>query len=309
MSRVKKEIADEIFAPARKNFPRRKVVLKGLNDLIGWDIMEMQDYARDNKNYRYCLVAINCFSKFGYVRPLLNKTAKATAEAASDILRESKRNFKNSWQDEGKEFLGQFKKLMEERGINMYITYSGLKNVIIERFIRSLKNKIYRSFLINSTQNYIDVLPQIVDEYNSKKHRTIGMSPKEGEKKKNEKLLLSTVYKYEKKFVKPRYNIGSFVRISRNPYIFSKGFWPSYSVETFKIHQINRKYPTSYILSNMDGTEIIKGSFMEPELKLAKHPDVFLIEKILKKKKDRVLVRWLNHDASHDSWVKLVDLM
>lgn len=87
---------------------------------------------------------------------------------------------------------------------------------------------------LNGTLKYIDLIPEILVKYNSSRHRTIGMTPNEASKKKNEKMLLETVYTYSRPVVKPRFKIGDYVRVSKPKYIFSRGFYPSWSNELFR---------------------------------------------------------------------------
>lgn len=121
------DIVHELYKPARKNFPRRKTVLKGINDLIQFDLMEMQQLAKENSNYRYILAGINCFRKKGFAEPIKNKQASTTAQASEKILNESQLNFQHCQTDLGSEFKGDFAKLMQKRHINHYSTNSETK--------------------------------------------------------------------------------------------------------------------------------------------------------------------------------------
>lgn len=77
MSLTSKEtVAHELHKPARKNYKRRRVIIKGLHDLWQADLVEMQPYAKSNKGFRYILVVINAFSKYVWVMPLKSKKVK-----------------------------------------------------------------------------------------------------------------------------------------------------------------------------------------------------------------------------------------
>lgn len=86
MSDVKKIIVNELHKPARRNFKRRKVLIKGLNDLLQIDLIEMIPYAKFNKGYKYIFIAINVFSKYVFTHPLKSKTGKEVSLAIEKVL-------------------------------------------------------------------------------------------------------------------------------------------------------------------------------------------------------------------------------
>lgn len=298
------DIIDELFKPSRRNFKRRKVVLKGINDLIQFDLMDFQQLAKENDSNRYVLAGINCFTKEGFAEPIKNKTASTVAVAARKILESSKARYKLCQTDMGTEFMGAFKKLMDDFNIHHYTSFSELKASIVERFIKTIKNRLYKSMAMKSDDSglrYLEDLPKIIKDYNNTYHRTIKMKPKDVTAK-NEKFLLNTVYNYNRPIVATKFKVGDYVRVSKTKYVFTKGYKPSFSAELFRIHSVNKKYPESYRLSNYDGSEIIKGSFYKEELQKTKNWNLHLVEKILKKKGRKVLVRWFGYGPEFDTW-------
>ena len=82
------------------------------------------------------------------------------------------------WVDQGSEFYNNyFKKWLKDNDIIMYSTHNEGKSVVAERFIRTLKNKIYKHKTAISKNLYFDVLDDIVDEYNNTYHRIIKKKP------------------------------------------------------------------------------------------------------------------------------------
>lgn len=105
-------IAGGLHRPARRNFRRRKVILKGLNDMYQADLVEMIPYARVNKGMKYLMTIINCFSKVAFAALLKSKTSKDVAQGLRPIL--SKHKFKNFQTHQGKEFFNShIKALMD----------------------------------------------------------------------------------------------------------------------------------------------------------------------------------------------------
>jgi len=301
-SKEKIQVVNELHKPIRKNFIRRRIIIKGLWDLWQADLAQMDLYASDNKNYKYILIVIDCFSKFIWGRPLKTKTGKEVSEAFKEILLESKTRPKNLQTDQGKEFFNRdFQSLMKINGITHYNTYSITKAAIAERAIRTIKEKLFKYFSLNGSYRWIDILQDIIKDYNGNIHRTINMKPRDVNKR-NEQLLLETRYNHMKIAGRGKFKIDDVVRISKARHAFSKGYTPNWTTELFKIKKIQHTNPVTYILGDMEG-QLIKGSFYEPELQLAKYSDVYLVEKILRKKGNKVLVRWLGFDKSHDSWI------
>lgn len=129
------------------------------------------------------------------------------------------------------------------------------------------------------------------------------MAPASVRGKEIEEQLLREVY--AKKTLKnaniPKFKAGDHVRISKYKAQFAKGYCPSWSTEIFKVAEVKNTIPITYHLKDYKG-QMIAGGFYQEELQLAKHPDSYLVEKVIKRKGDRILVKWLGLDNSHNSW-------
>ena len=311
---AKQQVVAEIFRPARRNFARRKVVLKSLNDLLQADLMDMSQVAHENDSNRFILTAINCFSKFGYCIPLKDKKASTVTTAMEKILNSSKALIKSEFRhiqtDEGKEFLNkELQALLKSRGIKHYTTHTELKASICERFNKTIKINLSKLMAIRASMRYIDFLPEVVDFYNNRRHRTIKMTPKAASRKSVEKKLLSTVYNYNRVRVKTKFKVGDFVRVSKAKYIFSRGFHPQFTPEVFEVTAVNNKHPPTYKIKAAYTGEEIVGTFYEPEMTRVKDKDVYLIERVVKVRGGKRLVKWLGFDESHNSWVDAKDFL
>ena len=295
------QVVEELHRPARRNFPRRHVIVLGLDDLFQADLVDMQKYSDVNRGHNYILTVINAFSKYAWAYALKSKSAEDVATAFERILKKHKAP-KHLQTDDGTEFLNKrFQSLMKKYKINHYSTYSVLKASIVERFNRTLKGKMWKMFSANGNYEYLDKLPKLIDQYNNTIHRTISMKPKDVTKK-HEKMLLRKVYHHPYMPKKYKFQVGDKVRISKYKHIFSKGFFPNWTTEIFKIAKKQPTYPPTYLLEDYQ-QQPIEGAFYEYELQKAKYDDVFLIEKVLQIKGDRALVKWLGFDDSHNSWI------
>ena len=178
-----KILSEELHKPKRKNYPRRKIIVNHINEIVAADLVEMQKFARLNKGYRYLLTCINIFSKFALVIPLKDKKGINVENALEKIFKQRKPKF--LWTDRGKEFYNkQVQDLLNENNVKLYSTNnSEIKSSVIERFNRTFKNRMYKKFTENDNTIFYNVLDKLVDEYNSKYHRTIKMTPIQASKK------------------------------------------------------------------------------------------------------------------------------
>jgi len=99
-----RRLVEELHAPARKNFSRRRVIVQGYDDLWQADIIEMHPYSRFNKGYHYILNVIDMLSKYAWAVPLKSISGSEMANAITEIIRKSGRQPKNLQTDMGKEF-------------------------------------------------------------------------------------------------------------------------------------------------------------------------------------------------------------
>lgn len=302
-SEEKIQLVNELHKPIRKNFKRRRTIIKGLDDLWQSDLGQLDQYAKFNKNHKYILVVIDCFSKFVWVKALKTKTGEEVSQAFELILNEvNDRKPSNLQTDQGKEYYNaHFKALMKKYNINHYSSFSITKAAICERVIRTLKEKLFKYFTLNGSYRWIDILPEIVRTYNNERHSVIGMKPSQVTKS-NEKSILNSTYKHLKIVGPRKFKKDDLVRISKSKHVFEKGYTPNYTTELFKIDKINITNPTTYVLKDLQD-QPIRGSFYEAELQKTKHPDVYLVEKVLRKKGKKVFVKWLGFDNSHNSWI------
>lgn len=299
---------NELHKPARKNFPRRRVIIKGIDDLWQIDLVEMCTYESENKGYRYLLTIIDTFSKYAWAVPIKSKTGVNVTNAMIDVFRDG-RIPNNIQSDDGNEFFNKnFQKLMGIHKINHYSTFSPLKASIVERFNRTLKNLMWKEFSMNGNYKWIgNVIKNIVKKYNNNYHRTIKMSPIQVNAD-NEKKLLSTVYNNIKVAGVAKYKVGEHVRISKYKHVFEKGYTPNWTTEIFTIRKVVITNPVTYLLKDYQFNDV-KGGFYEVELLKVGDTKLYLVEKILKYSGNKVFVKWLGFSNDHNSWINKKDVL
>lgn len=303
-----KTLSQELHKRASKTFERRKVIEpNGAYNSIAMDLADMNFYKDANDGYRYILVVIDIFSRKVWVEPIKTKTAVSALEAFQKILKKMDKTPIKINADDGSEWKGIFGQFLKKNNIDLYHTYSEFHSSIVERFHRTLKDMINKYFTEHQTHRYIDNLQTFINTYNNKKHSTLKMSPNEASKPENYNLAFDNQYG-KQEFISQKsdaiFKVGDFVRISRTKNKFEKeGF--NWSQEIFTIADVKLTNPPTYIIKDSKG-EIIKGSFYGPELQKTKLNDIFLVEKILKKRtlkgEKQVLIKWLGYDDSFNSW-------
>lgn len=307
----KLQVVEELHRDARKKFGRRPYQMRAVDDTFQADLIQLNQYAKENKNYQYILVVIDTFSKFAWTEPVKNKTAVCVTHAMQTIFNKSGRFCKKLHTDNGKEFFNKsFGKLMNTYNIHHYATFSTMKASIVERLNRTLMNKMWKMFSLNGNHRWINVLQNITDIYNNTKHHTIKMRPIDVSKD-NENKLLQTVYKKNSLLnigEKIKFKTGDFVRISKHKSLFEKGYTPNWSTEIFKIRKIQQTQPVTYLLEDLNSNPI-HGTFYKFELQKSECPNIYLVEEVLRKKKDKLFVKWLGFDSSHNSFIDKKDFL
>ena len=202
------------------------------------------------------------YSKYAFVIPLKDKKGISIVNAFNKIIKQSNRKPNKIWVDQGGEFYNNvFKKWLSDNNIIIYSTYNEGKSVVAERFIRTLKSKLYKHMTAIGKKVYYDVLDDVVNKYNNTKHSTIKMKPIDvGDNNKR-------VYIDEHNEKDSRFKVGDRVRISKFKNIFAKGYTPNWSSEIFIVDKVNNTVPYTYNLKDINDEEII-GSFYDKELQI-----------------------------------------
>jgi len=135
-----RNLAEELHKPIKRKFARRHVDAFEIDDVWGADLVEMREWEKQNKGYKYMLNVIDVLSKYAWSVPMKNKTAETTLNAFKEIVKESGRIPKHIWVDRGLEFYNKYMtEWLKENNIIRYSTYSEHKSVVVERLIELLK--------------------------------------------------------------------------------------------------------------------------------------------------------------------------
>ena len=199
---------------------------------------------------KYLLCAIDLFNNYPWVTPLKEKRGITIVNALQKVISKGRKPNK-IWVDQGGEFYNKLlKRFLKINGIEIYPTYNA------ERFIRILKNKIFKHMTAISKSVYLNVLDDIVNKYKNADHKTIKIKPID--------VTSDSYAKYDKDsyVTKPKLKFGDNVRISKYRNIFAKGYTENWSEEVFVVSKIKSAVPWAYVISDLNG-EPIAGSFMK----------------------------------------------
>ena len=270
----------------------------------------MQQLSKWNKGYKYLLMVIDIFSKYGWIVPLKDKKGETVTKAFQQIFKEGDKP-EYLWTDKGAEFYNKhMKDLLDKHNIKLYSTENEEKSSVVERWNRTIKTKMWKQFTAQGNTMYLDILPMLLKQYNMSKLSSIKMTPTEARKKKNKGTVYFNLYGDMKQPKLPKFKVDDKVRISKyKRKLFDKGYTPNWTEEVFIIDKIQYTNPITYKLKDLNNEEI-QGSFYEAELLKAKQ-EVFRIDKVIRKdhKKKQALVKWKGYSDDFNSWIPLKNLV
>ena len=216
------------------------------------DILDLKDYGPDNnRNFRYVLIVIDNFSKFGWTVPLKNKNAETIKDSFENILISSKRKPNLIESDRGKEFFIKiFQDFLNKNNIKLYSRNSSFGSVFAECFNPTIRDLLKKIVSEQSDAKWIDILQTIPRQYNNRVHTSTKLSPKDASFKENEGYAYKNLLDKTKK-IKPKFQKNNLVRTAGLKKTFSKGDTTNWSYKLYKSTEtINDTIP-SYKIDNL----------------------------------------------------------
>ena len=250
---------------------------------------------------------IDVLSKYAWAVPIKSKSTQEMIRGLTRIYQQaSPRRPLRVQTDQGKEFYNRgVQAWFKKQGTHHFSTYGDSKASVVERWHRTLKQRMYRYFTAHNTLRYVDVLQPLIYTYNHTYHRSIGLAPHQVTFR-NESEVWDRLYgaRLKSKIPPPKCRVGDRVRLNKKHRPFKKGYLPGWTEEVFVVTHVRRHPVVTYRLSEWDGTPI-KGTFYEPDVQKVPVSDdsLFRVEKVLKRKGRHVLVRWKGWPAKYDSWI------
>ena len=244
---------NEVYSkPPKKYYATNKTDVYYIDDIWSLDILDLKDYGpENNRGYRYVLIIIDNFSKFGWTIPLKNKNAQTIKDSFENILISSKRKPNLIESDRGKEFYNNiFQEFLNKNDIKLYSRNSSYGAVFAERFNRTIRDLLKKPVFEKGDGNWIDVLQTITKQYNNRIHSSTKLTPIEASLKKNEGYVYKNFLDKRNK-IKPKFQINDLVRTADLKKTFSKGDTTNWSYKLYKITEIVKDTVPAYKIDDL----------------------------------------------------------
>ena len=259
------------------------------------------------------ITAIDVFSKFAWAGPIKSKSGQQVKQGLERLWKRAHpRKPLRIQTDAGTEFYNsKVQAFFKGQNVGHFSTYGDAKAAVVERWNRTLKEKMFRYFTAKNTLKYIDILQSLVHAYNHTRHSSIKEKPV-NVKESNENTIWNRLYGArlsQKPKKAPKCQIGDKVRLNKKHRPFKKGYLPGWTEEVFLVREVKRHPLVTYKLTEYDGTPI-KGTFYEPDVQNVHVSDesLFRVEKVLKRKGKQVFVKWKGWPKKYNSWIAKQDL-
>ena len=307
------QLADELHKPIMKKFKKRIVIANNVDDIWSADLVEMIPFAKYNKGYKYILMVIDLFSRYGWAVPLKTKTGREVADTFKSLIKNSNHKPAMLWVDHGREFWNKnMQDVLKKNDIKLYTTENEEKASVVERWNRTIKTRMWKYFTANNTKNYINKLDELIERYNNTYHRSIGCTPSQARQPAYYEQVFKNLYakRIQERKLPPKFKVGDYVRIIKKKKTFEKGFTSNWTEELFTIKTIKETKPPTYTIQDLRGEPVV-GTFYEKELQKSSQ-QTFRIDRIIRKRtrngESESLVKWRGYSKEFNTWIPTKDL-
>ena len=251
---IAKQNIHQVFKPNQNIKKKFKYILSSApNEMYQIDLLDYKKFGTRNKGFCYVLIMVDIYSRFAYCEAIKNKSPVDILAAFKSL---TEKNLPHSiFHDDGKEWMGIFKKYIDDEDIVDLKTETGDHHSlgIIDRFSRTIKTMIYKYMTANNRADYTTVLPILTDLYNTKPHSSLdGISPSDASKTNENKTIIDTINFHKQIHNKKvsaiknenQIKAGDTVRIEHKKGIFTKGYTVNFSTETYKVVSVVGNYAT-----------------------------------------------------------------
>lgn len=325
LAKIKQWLSDQdaysLQKPYRSKFRRRRVIVSAIDSQWDVDLADVSNISKYNDDIRFLLIAIDIFSRYLWVVPLRNKMGVEIVAGMKFIFAGGRKPW-TMRTDKGREFNNKtFEAFITEMGVKHFVTQNETKANYAERVIRTVKDIMYRYFTANKTYRYLENLNELVANYNTRPHRSLGDVAPAEVTSTNEAEIWSHLYANDddddgRVAIAPKFtiDIGDQVRIASVKRTFQRTYDEKWTREVFVVG--DRKLIGQILIYKLQdfAGDPISGTFYRAELqKVRKQNDaLWEIEETVKRRgrgrKREVLVKWLGWPDKFNSWVPEKDI-
>ena len=262
-----------------RKFPRNKFYAEKIDHMWQIDLIDLSSIRNKfySQNYGFALTCIDAFSRYAWVEPMKNKTAEESKKALERIIAKGRKPA-IIYSDGGSEFKGVFEKYCQENKIIIIINQNAphIKAAIVERFNRTIKQKMWRVFTYLGKKQYSNILQKLVQSYNNSFHRSIGTAPSKVTKDNQEKI---HDYQYGDlnsldNFIEFEFKVGDYVRVLFDKdNTFEKGYVQKWSSEICVVVHQNPTNPPTYSINNTNTKLTLRPFYYAQELQKVQPED------------------------------------
>ena len=251
-----KNLTSEIYSkPPKKNYATNKIDVYHINDIWNFDLLDLKDYGpENNRRYRYVLVIINNFSKFGRTVPRKNINAQTIKDSFENILinsLNSKRKPNLIETDRGKNFYNNvFQDFLNENNIRIDSRNTSLGAVLAERFNKTIRNLLKKPVFEKGDANWINHLPTKKKQNNNRIHSSTKLTPIQGSLEINEGFVYKNLLEKRKK-IKPKFQLNDLARTADLKKTFSKSDLTNWSYKLYTTTEMINDSIPSYHIDNL----------------------------------------------------------
>ena len=238
--------AYSLFKPVKYKFKRNRIVTPGMDYMWDAGLADVSNLKQYNNDNTYLLVVIDVFSRYLWIQPVKSKNQFDMIAAFKKIFESTNRRPSCLRTDNGKEFINRrLKQYFKELSIKPFTTKNETKANYAERVIRTIKSLLYRFFLHKQTYRYVNIMQDVVANYNKKPHKSLHFKSPSQINKQNEAVVWKKMYvdtaERRMQIIKYKLNIGDQVRISHLKYQFQRDYHQKWTEEYFTIFERMRK--------------------------------------------------------------------
>ena len=262
-----------------RKFPRNKFYAEKIDHMWQIDLIDLSSIRNKfySQNNGFALTCIDAFSRYAWVEPMKNKTAEESKKALERIIAKGRKPA-IIYSDGGSEFKGVFEKYCQENQIIIIINQNAphIKAAIVERFNRTIKQKMWRVFTYLGKKQYSNILQKLVQSYNNSFHRSIGTAPSKVTKDNQEKI---HDYQYGDlnsldNFIEFEFKVGDYVRVLFDKdNTFEKGYVQKWSSEICVVVHQNPTNPPTYSINNTNTKLTLRPFYYAQELQKVQPED------------------------------------
>jgi hypothetical protein len=275
-------------------------------------LADFQQLSEENDGYRYLLVGVDVLSRMVFGVPIKSKSTNDMKKGFEKLFKHMPNLPAEIFSDLGKEYeSNEMRHYFALKGIKKQSSRTGdTKAAVAERFIRTIKDRIYRWFSEKNTLRWIDVVPKVIESLNNTRNIATGIIPNqftpEMTRQVWDRLYSEHMNFGNNKIKRTRYKEGDAVRLAKAKRTFDKGYWPRFTDEIFTVKSAVKAKPNFYLLKDHEGEEIM-GRVYEPELSKTRmdKETTYRVEEVLEKRKRKgqtqLLVKFIGYKKPNGS--------